>query len=336
LLQLWDGCPLGAFATTKGDASVRTRTGWRRALTSALASLTAAIGLTTALAGPASAATGTPVAVTKYSYTSQAGDYIGQGATATYRPSTATISAGGDAGYVRFRVSNDTTWWDVELAAPIGEKLHPGIYRDAERASFRTGRSPGLDVSGEERGCNEVYGQFSINQIETDTSGAITLLDAGYTQHCESATAPALKGVVKYHAYPLSYAYTSDPGDSIGQGISKTHTGSTSTFSLNKYGDGVQYGVSGKREYWTALLTPPTGEQFQAGHTYQAQSSHGAGIAGLDVFGNGRGCNTVTGELTVTKLAHATDGTIKAFAATFVQHCEGGGPALHGTIHYYA
>ncbi|MFJ9543380.1 hypothetical protein ACIRPX_39960 [Streptomyces sp. NPDC101225] len=295
-----------------------------------------AAGLGVAVTGTASAATGVPSAVTKYRYTSEAGDYIGQGGSAVYTPSTATVSVGGDAQYVRFRVSTDDEWWDVDLAAPSGEQLHPGVYRDAERAAFRTGRSPGLDVSGDGRGCNEVYGQFSVNQIETDASGAITVLDATYTQHCESAGAPALKGVLKYRAFPLSYAYTSDPGDYVGQGVTQTHRGATSTFSLSRYGDGIQYGVSGKREYWTALLTPPDGEQFEAGHTYQARRSHGAGVAGLDVSGSGRGCNTVTGELTVTRLARGDDGTVKAFAATFVQHCEGGDPALHGTIHYYA
>ncbi|WP_392964369.1 hypothetical protein [Streptomyces sp. LN245] len=311
-------------------------TGWRRVLTGALAGLTATVGLTMAQAAPAAAATGTPAVVTKYSHTSTPGDYIGQGATAAYTPKTAAISAGGSAEDVRFRVSTDSTWWDVELAAPHGEKLHLGIYRNAERAAFRTGRSPGLDVSGDGRGCNEVYGQFSVNQIETDADGAITLLDATYTQHCESATAPALKGVVKYRAYPLSYAYTSDAGDYIGQGLSQTHTGSTSTFSISGYGDGFQYGVSGKREDWSAIITPPDGERFAAGSTYTTQRFHGPGTAGLDMGGNGRGCNSSTGELTISKLALNGDGTVKAFAATFVQHCEGGTPALRGTIHYYA
>lgn len=307
-----------------------------RSLLGALLSFAVAAGLGVGVAGAASAATGTPAAVTTYRFTSQAGDYVGQGGSAAYKPSTATISVGGDAQYVRFRVSTADERWDVDLAAPTGERLRPGVYRDAERAAFRTGRAPGLEVSGDGRGCNEVYGQFSVNQIETDASGAVTVLDASYTQHCESADAPALKGVLKYRAYPLSYAYTSDPGDYTGQGATQTHRGATSTFSLAPYGDGVQYGVSGKRESWTAILTPPDGEQFAAGHTYQAQRSHGAGVAGLDVSGNGRGCNTVTGELTVTKLARGDDGAIKAFAATFVQHCEGGEPALHGTVHYYA
>lgn len=311
-------------------------TGWRRVLTGVLAGLTATVGLTTALAAPAAAATGTPVAVTKYSHSSRPGDYMGQGATASYTPKTATISAGGSAEYVRFRVSTDDTWWDVDLAAPQGEKLHPGVYRNAERAAFRTGRSPGLDVSGDGRGCNEVYGQFSVNQIETDADGTITALDATYTQHCESATAPALTGVVKYRAYPLGYSYTSDAGDYIGQGVSATHTGATSTFSLSGGADGVRYGVSGKREYWSASIAPPVGERFEVGTTYATERFRTAEVGELDLGGNGRGCNSSTGEFTVGKLALNDDGTVKAFAATFVQHCEGGTPALHGTIHYYA
>ncbi|MEU0037968.1 hypothetical protein [Streptomyces sp. NPDC006333] len=311
-------------------------TGWRRVLTGALAGLTATIGLTAALAAPAEAATGTPTAVTKYSHTSVPGDYIGQGATVAYTPKTATISAGGSAEYARFRVSTGDTWWDVDLAAPQGERLHPGVYRNAERAAFRTGRSPGLDVSGDGRGCNEVYGQFSVNQIETDADGAITLLDATYTQHCERADAPALKGVVKYRAYPLSYAYTSDAGDYIGQGGTAHHTGATSTFGIRPWGAGIQYDVSGERAYFTALLTPPTGQKLEAGRTYETRRDSDESFAGLDVFGDGRGCNASTGELTVGKLALDDDGTVKAFAATFVQHCEGGTPALRGTIHYYA
>ncbi|MET7683319.1 hypothetical protein [Streptomyces sp. NPDC005423] len=69
-----------------------------------------AAGLGTGLAGPAAAATGAPVAVTKYSYTSQAGGYVGQGAVAAFTPSAATVSVGGDTGYVRFRVTTADEW----------------------------------------------------------------------------------------------------------------------------------------------------------------------------------------------------------------------------------
>ncbi|MFH9863639.1 hypothetical protein [Streptomyces sp. NPDC017202] len=313
---------------------IRTRR-WR-GLLGALVSLSAAIGLTAGLAAPAEAAGTTPVAVTKYSHTSESGDWVGQGGSVAYTPKTATITVEGAAETLTVRIENDAVWWTVQLEAPAGEKLHPGVYRDAERAGFTTGRAPGLDVNGQSRGCNRVYGQFAVNQIEADASGAITTLDATYTQRCESADAPVLKGAVKYHAYPLSFSYASEPGDYVGQGRTGTHTGATSLFSLRSWGiGGLSYEASGKREKWSALLVPPVGESFEAGRTYTAERGNGPGTAGLDVSGFG-GCNAANGELTITKLARGTDGEVTALAATFVQHCEGAEPALRGTIHYYA
>ncbi|MFD7701943.1 hypothetical protein [Streptomyces caelestis] len=314
---------------------MRTRTGWQRGLLGALASLTAALGLTAGLVQPAAAADGTPRAVTTYRHTSEAGDWIGQGGSVAHTPSTASITVDGAPEAVRFRVENDTEWWEVELAAPKGEKLHPGIYRDAERASSRTGRAPGLDVSGQSRGCNIVHGQFSVHQIETDDSGAVTVLDATYTQRCEATDAPALKGVVKFRAFPLSYAYRSEPGDYAGQGRTQTHTGATSLFSLDSWGvGGVSFRAEGKRERWSVLLVPPTGERLEAGRTYRATESAGPGVGLLSA--SGFGCNSVTGGFTITRIARDADDNVTALAATFVQHCEGAEPALHGTIHYYA
>ncbi|MFB7600469.1 hypothetical protein [Streptomyces sp. NPDC056160] len=301
-----------------------------------LVGLAAAIGLTAGLVSPAEAATAAPVAVTKYSHTSENGDWVGQGGSVAYTPKTATITVEGTAEALTARIENDSDWWTVELAAPAGEKLHPGVYRDAERAGFATGRAPGLDANGQSRGCNRVYGQFSVNQIATDGSGAISMLDATYTQRCEAPDAPALKGVIKYRAYPLSFSYASEPGDYVGQGRTGTHTGATSLFSLRPWGvGGLSFEASGKRENWSALLVPPTGEVFEPGHTYTTERSSGPGTAGLDVSGFG-GCNASNGSLTITKLARDMGGTVTALAATFTQHCEGAAPALHGTIHYYA
>ncbi|CAL9518478.1 hypothetical protein [Streptomyces sp. enrichment culture] len=314
---------------------MRTRTGWRRGLLGALTSLTVALGLTTGLVQPATAADGTPRAVTSYRHTSEAGDWVGQGGSVAHTPSTARITVDGALEGVRLRAESDTEWWEVELAAPAGEKLHPGVYRDAERASSRTGRAPGLDVSGQSRGCNTIHGRFTIHQIEADASGAVTVLDATYTQRCDTADAPALTGVVKYRAYPLSYTYRSEPGDYAGQGRTLTHTGASSLFSLDGWGvGGVSFRAEGKRERWSVLLAPPTGERLEAGRTYRAAESTGPGVGLLSA--SGFGCNTVTGSFTITKLARDDDDTVTALAATFVQHCEGAEPALRGTIHYYA
>jgi hypothetical protein len=56
--------------------------------------------------------------------------------------------------------------------------------------------------------------------------------------------------------------------------------------------------------------------------------------AGIDVSGDGRGCNTDTGRFLVTDFALNTDGTIARLAIDFEQHCEGATPALYGSFRY--
>lgn len=284
-----------------------------------------------AVAAPVQAAPGDPVAVSSYAYTSAAGDYIGDGKSASYKAPDTALRISGTAEDVTVELPDGN--WEVQLAAPKGEKLHPGVYRDAERADFRTGRAPGLDVTGEHRGCNRVWGQFSVHQIETDAAGDVTRLDATFTQHCESATAPALKGTVRYDAFPLSYSYKSDADDWIGQGTAGSHTGARSTFLLDgKVGTGFRYAVEGKREDWTVHFSVPEGDQLEAGRTYTVTTEKG----GLSMYGNGRSCGEASGSLTVTRLAAADDGTITALAARYSHYCGGGAAGMHGTIHYYA
>ncbi|MFF2998852.1 hypothetical protein ACFVTC_30530 [Streptomyces sp. NPDC057950] len=72
------------------------------------------------------------------------------------------------------------------------------------------------------------------------------------------------------------------------------------------------------------------GEQFEVGTTCATERFRGPDAGGLDLGGNGRGRNGSTGEFTVSEPALDGDGTVKAFAATFVQHRAGGTPALRG------
>lgn len=58
-------------------------------------------------------------------------------------------------------------------------------------------------------------------------------------------------------------------------------------------------------------------------------------LPGLDVSGDGRGCNTLTGRFDILEISYAS-GQISSFAADFEQHCEGGTPALFGSVRYNA
>lgn len=60
------------------------------------------------------------------------------------------------------------------------------------------------------------------------------------------------------------------------------------------------------------------------------------GHPGLDVSFQNRGCNTLTGNFTVTNATFGAGNAIETFGATFEQHCEGAAPALFGTFTYSA
>lgn len=138
-------------------------------------------------------------------FSSDNGDYIGQGATASYVPPTATLTARGDAGYASLSVDDPThgDWWTVDVAAPPGETLVPGTYTGAVRAPFRGTGQPGLSVSGSGRGCNTLTGAFTIHEIGTSPDGSIASLDVSFTQHCGNSP-EALSGRARFRAGPAS------------------------------------------------------------------------------------------------------------------------------------
>ncbi|MFJ4715976.1 hypothetical protein [Streptomyces sp. NPDC088785] len=312
---------------------------WRRAAAGGGLALLLAAAAATVPAPAAAAGVGTAPA-TSFSYTSSPGDYIGQGRGATFTAPQDGVSASNpvevDPGLVRVFAGNGDVDWTIEFAGAPGELLRPGVYRDAERAAFRTGRSPGLAVTGEGRACNEVYGEFTVYQVAHDADGQVTLLDASFTQHCETAGAPPLKGRVKYRAQPLSYGYSSDPGDPVGNGTTDSYTGANSTFGVRGTNRTIEYTASGKRANWSVRLEAPDGQKFVVGKVYQAERFRSQTVGALDVDGLSRGCNTLTGEFRLTRLVTDATGDVTAFAATFVQHCEGAEPALRGTVHYFA
>ena len=60
------------------------------------------------------------------------------------------------------------------------------------------------------------------------------------------------------------------------------------------------------------------------------------GHPGLDVSGDGRGSNTLTGWFRVDEVAYGPNGEVLVFAATFEQHSEGKPRRLRGQVYYNA
>lgn len=280
-----------------------------------------------------------PQAETSFSFRSEAGDYVGDGRRRSFTTPSWTFAAGGTNQGVSVQIMSGNEWWYAEFFAPRGETLRPGTYRDVE-GGLHTGRAAGMEVHGDGRGCSDVYGQFTIEQIEFDPSGAISVFDAHFVQRCGSATAPRLTGKVRYQAFPLSYKFTSDPGDYIGGGVTKSYTNSTTVFKLiGNTSTGVRLTIDGRRDHWHIELAAPPGEQLKVG-TYtnvRFPPIREPGQPGLDVGGNSRGCTVhESSSFSITELVSDPNGEVRGLAASFEQFCNTSGAALRGMIHYYA
>ena len=131
--------------------------------------------------------------------TSDPGDYIGQGRSWTHGPATDTIRAWGQPSLVRLMLSNAEGWWDGEFAAPPGQVLAAGTtYANARRYPFNDA-APGLAVGGYGRGCNELSGSFTVDELAFDPDGTLRRFKVRFEQHCEHAE-PALRGTWEFSA----------------------------------------------------------------------------------------------------------------------------------------
>src|SRR3954468_2631408 len=156
---------------------------------------------------PARAADGPPATVTMFS---EAGDYIGGGRQQTfgiYQGDRISATASQDSLGVSVSGGPDGESYGLEFDAPDGQALTPGVYTGAQRAPFHEAVRPGIEVSGDGRGCNEIAGSFEVGDLTYDATGAVQSAWVLYEQHCEGGV-PALFGEVRIGAPAQSAAPT--------------------------------------------------------------------------------------------------------------------------------
>jgi hypothetical protein len=134
-----------------------------------------------------------------------------------------------------------------------------------------------------------------------------------------------------------SFSFSGDPGDfiSLGESYSYSTGGGDLLEVFGTDNSAVGLDVSGfNGDIWSLTFDAPQGQALVPG-TYTGATRfpfNGAG-PGLSLFGNGRGCNQLTGEFTIINAVFGPDGYVQTFDATFEQHCEGLGPAARGEVH---
>jgi uncharacterized repeat protein (TIGR01451 family) len=138
-----------------------------------------------------------------------------------------------------------------------------------------------------------------------------------------------------------SLTMVSQPGDYIGQGGTYSYTSATGNFSgsTSTPNNTVAFSYQDKQNsgaWWYLNFAAPFNAPLIPGSYNNATRAafHAFNVPGLDVFGEGRGSNTLTGSFNVTQATYGADGTLHRFDATFVQHSEGAAPALTGEIKY--
>lgn len=158
--------------------------------------LVAVLAAGVAGAAPASAA---PVPEgSTVTFSGSGGDYITQDREWSYDTTNADITATASADGSRLNLGiNGDTWWYLDFAAPAGESLTAGVtYDGAIRYPFQEPEQPGLSLSGDGRGCNELSGSFTVLAAEFAADGSVEQFEATFEQHCEHSTRSVATGRV--------------------------------------------------------------------------------------------------------------------------------------------
>lgn len=131
--------------------------------------------------------------------------------------------------------------------------------------------------------------------------------------------------------------FISDPGDYIGGGQTFSLTPSDGSFVTTTQGSAVSIsfnapepGAVSPKTSWFLVFAPAQGMTLTPGNYPSAQRwpFQSPQLPGLEIFGDGRGCNALTGKFTVYEAVFDSAGQVVSFAVDAEQHCEAAAPAL--------
>jgi hypothetical protein len=131
-------------------------------------------------------------APTYYLYVvSSPGDFVGQGQTYSYRGNEVRVRTNPRGVEVR------ANGWNLLCGAAPGWRLTVGEFRGARRHPF-SGASPGIEFTGNGRGCNTIAGEFRVWELEV-RGNEVVRLAIDFVQRCEE-TGPPLYGAVRFNS----------------------------------------------------------------------------------------------------------------------------------------
>jgi len=185
---------------------------------------------------------------------SDPGEWIGQGSPRTFTPANSRVYGliRNSEGGIEFMVEpfGATDIWHFEFTAPRNLPLVPDNYEEAQRFPFNAFPKPGLAVTGEHRGCNQVTGRYVVREAVYGPTGEVLSFAIDLEHHCEGF-APALWGVLRYNSQVPLVVTTPNAAAGADKTIDE---GASFTLDGSKSSDGDGTIVSYR---WTQLAGPP-------------------------------------------------------------------------------
>ena len=230
-----------------------------------------------------------------FAFTSDPGDYIGGGEQRSFTLDTATFQTQGSQDNNQVAITLlpfAGGFWHLHFAAPAGQILAPGVYPGATRWPFQSPGEPGLDVSGDGRGCNTLTGSFEVLDAVFGTAGYVERFHATFEQHCEGAS-PALRGEVRIvnapPPAPLEISVTLNAGSVsrlTGEAVLSGTVTCSAPAAVNVFGLLRQRAnrfslASG--DFSTMVACSPTATRWTAGVPTDTDVPFGSGMASADV-----------------------------------------------------
>jgi hypothetical protein len=127
----------------------------------------------------------------------------------------------------------------------------------------------------------------------------------------------------------------SEPGDFVGGGSTYNYSLQNADLVVEGAGGRLQVRVTGDENWGGTFQLPVTETRVKTG-TYTNVTRypfHNPSAGGLDWSGQGRGCNVLRGNFTVTDVVYVND-VLDAITLNFEQFCENGPRALRGQVHW--
>lgn len=309
---------------------------------------------------------------------SDSGDYIGQNKSWDFsnaNNSKISIQNASDS-LATFRTEDfAVSYMTFGFASESGKSLAPGLYYPAKRLPFRDAYN-GIDISGDGRGCNTILGAFYVHEYALN-NGTLEKAAIDFVQICEpnstdlyNNTRPKLYGSLRYNsdipdscdvqgcttakknlgftdkpATKFRIMTQSESGDYIGQNkswdfsdVNNSKVSITKSTDSQVFFNAQNFSVS----YMNFEFDTETGKTLSPGLYVPAKRyPFNDSYNGINISGDGRGCNTILGAFYVHEYS-LINGNLEKAAIDFVQTCEPGStelysntmPKLYGSVRY--